>query len=98
MAIEGEKEIEVPAVTTNKWWVLRMVVQGEDVNREPKLFATLRPYWTDANGKDHFVYGEDVNLTEQNLYTYSATRPEIAQAMGAVFIALQTMARERGQI
>jgi hypothetical protein len=98
MAIEGEKEISVPAVTTNKWWVVNLTVNGQYEDQEPNLSALLRPYWTDEEGKDHFVLGQDVVVAEDLLYSYAATHPEIAQAMQAVFGALQIMAKDKGLI
>lgn len=95
-------EITIPEVKTDKYGIATLSILCPFLKVGPQLAAIIKPYATDIDGQDEFISGRDVSIVIHNLYEYAASDPEVGQliniAIGAVFTALEAVAKKEGKI
>jgi hypothetical protein len=97
MAITTTNPITVNAVY-DKVWFSRIEIVSSNLNAEPRADVQLVLYRTKQDGTNEANPATAKRFTINNLFTLAAQDQDVANAMGALFIALEKQAKAKNLI
>lgn len=95
MAISIPNPIVVAPVAekvADRLWVLTMNVNANDLTKPVSLYISVAPYVPATN---EVLRDQMAHIQIDDLLTTCATNPTLAQALGAIYIAVENLCKER---